>query len=237
MKYVLFLLLLNTILLGCSIHQIDLEPTRSIDSEPTRLIHSDPSSTPPIFTHLPLKQTLNNTTWHLLYAEIKGERQNLHSYERYWISFSEKEIRIYDGCNGRWYESEDENLIYIADEDGHFELPKKGTESSFTMTLEGCMPMLHQIGDQIERVELLQFMPRLKEIVAYEIQDDQLWLYYPESKENILVLSQEWPGTPEPQATYRSSVITVTPAPTFPPEPTLTAGPTKPPPTPRTPYP
>jgi hypothetical protein len=167
-----------------------------------------------IATPNPAGQILDGTSWVLDHAILEGEVRTLLEHEIFEIDFLATSVGIYDGCNYMEYENVNGGPIYVAAENGEFAFP--WGLATITSTLVDCML---EASGQFYDIDGPDFMPEFHDIVAYELGEEQLLLYYPDDRRNILVFRDE---SAEPQP---------------PEEPTQAPGPTLTPATPLTPYP
>jgi hypothetical protein len=162
-------------------------------------------------------QILDGTSWVLDHALIDGALRILMSHETFEIKFLARSVRIYDGCNHMEYENRNHQPVYVAAENGDFAFPQG--QSVVTSTAVGCYLVDTESG-QGHDLDGPDFMPEFEDIIAYELSEEQLLLYYPEDKRNVLVFKSmitEQQPTDEPTQTPQ---LTVTMGPTQTPVPT-----------------
>ena len=259
MKKWLFYLAVYVILVGCAPGDI-ITIERPSDSDPspahTATPHSPPSETA---TKVPLRETvtpdpagqiLDGTSWVLDHHLIEGEVRELKNYETLVISLEPERVGIYDGCNRGGYENKNGRPIYAATEKGEFVFPLGEWEAdgaysiTYSTTELACFAIDEETGEE-HPIGIQNFRPLFAQLVAYELSDDQLLLYYPEDKRNALVFEvrivEPWPAETPIQTTER--IITARPTQTAGPTPELQApllgypSPLTPYPPPVTPYP
>ena len=231
-----FCLALYVILVGCTPGDI-ITIERLLQSDPL-LAHTATSHLPPTetATNVPLRETvtpdpagqiLDGTSWVLTHYLIEGEVRELKNYEALVMSFGPDRVGIYDGCNRGGYFNKTGRPTYAATEKGEFVFPlgERDADGAYSIAYSTtelyCYVADEETGEE-RQISIQNFRPLFEQLVAYELRDDQLLLYYPEDKRNALVFE----------------VRIVEPQPTETPEPTMTAGPTRTPgPTPDLPTP
>lgn len=197
MKNFLYLLALYVLVIGCApgnstiSKQLLFEPpVISPESAPEET--ATKRSLREVVTPNPDGQILDNTNWVLEYAIIDGERRELKAHETLKLYFKPDRVSIYDGCNYGSYGGENGRSSYIAAENGDFVLPwvlpqEDGTyETTFVSRSADCHLIDDESGER-HRIGIPEFVPPYEEIVAYELNPDQLLLYYPEDRRNVLV--------------------------------------------------
>jgi len=119
---------------------------------------------------------LTNSRWKFDRYVMDGVElaDNLHGE---WIEFEEITWIGFDGCNrvGGGFKT---------NEEGDF-LANLGYS-----TLVLC-PDIYAINEEDQSVEEAEFIKALERVVEFEIQDEYLWLFYPEDERNALVFSPE----------------------------------------------
>ena len=134
----------------------------------------------------PAGQILDDTKWELDHAIIAGETRPLMSHETFEVNFSAKSVQMYDGCNHIWYENKNGRASYVATENGDFTFP--WGNPTHNSTLIDCAIVNEETG-QVYQGGGPDFMPDFEDIVAYELNAEQLLLYFPEDKQNVLVFN------------------------------------------------
>ena len=234
MKRWLFSLVVTVILVGCAPGDV-IVIERPSDSDslhpvmPTPMPNKTATNVPlwQTVTPNPAGQILDGTSWVLDHHLIEGEVRELKYYETLLISFGPHGAGIDDGCNLGGFENTNGGPVYAATEKGEFVLPFRevaanGSYSVIYRTTElACYATDEETGEK-HLLGIRNFMPLFQQLVAYELRDDQLLLYYPEDKQNALVF-QAW--TIEPRPTEIPKPIRII-------GPTSTPGPTYIPPTP-----
>ncbi len=189
MKKLLFILALYVVIVGCTPGNLASPPQSLLESPVTD------REMPPVetATKLPLKmivtpnpagQILDNTNWVLEYAVIDGERRELKAHETLKLYFKPDRVSIYDGCNYGGYDGENGRSSYVAAENGDFVLPwvlaqEDGTyETTFVSRTADCY-LINEESEERHRIGIPEFMPEYEDIVAYELNPNQLLLSLP----------------------------------------------------------
>lgn len=137
-------------------------------------------------------QILANTHWKLDHAIIDGEVRGLKDYESFSFHFHSETISFSDGCNHGWIENNNDGPVYVAGDDGEFIFPYfegegvDANETTIRTTLIGCSITDKESGE-VHEMGPPGFMPPFEDLVAYELNEGQLRLYFPEDKRNVLV--------------------------------------------------
>ncbi len=159
----------------------------------------------------PAGQILDYTGWELKYAIINGELEELKAHEVLKIYFNPDSVGLYDGCNHMSYRYAGGRPGYVATENGEFIYPLKESkeDGAYDGVVRGivrvstelyCFQVDEESGEEIT-ISVPEFLPPYENIVAYELSADQLHLYYPENKQNVLVFERL---TIQPQPTETS---------------------------------
>ena len=259
MKKWFYYLAVYVILIGCTPGDI-ITIERPPDSDPLLANTATPPSPPTeTATNVPLRETvtpdpagqiLDGTSWVLDHYLIAGEVRELKNYETLVISFEPERVGIYDGCNRGGYSNKNGRPIYAATGKGEFVFPLGEWEAdgaysiTYSTTDLACFAIDEETGEE-HPIGIQNFRPLFAQLVAYELSDDQLLLYYPEDKRNALVFKTRIvePRPSETPIQISEPIIMARPTQTAAPAPELQAplsgypSPLTPYPPPATPYP
>lgn len=230
LKKTISTLILLVIIMGCATeNHVSQQPPPSLKgtATPSALKRVTPvTPTRMMVTPNPDGQILDDTRWVLDHAILNEELRDLKDYEYFRIDFKHDSVGIYDGCNQGSYKNSSGLPSYIATDNGEFVLPFKelGEDSRYTTSFGSTMKMCFHVDEESGERHPIgppDFVPPFTDIIGYyELSADQLHLYYPEDRENVLVFEQV-PNQPHP-----TEVPTQTPEPTMTLTITVTASPT-----------
>ncbi len=232
MKKLFFYLAIYAILIGCAPSDV-IVAERPSTSNALRPVTPTPIPSQTA-TNVPLRETvtpnpdgqiLDGTSWMLDHHIIEGEVRELKKYEVLSLYFRPNTVGTYDSCNHGGYGNQNGRPAYAATDKGEFVFPLDertvdGEYSILYWTTElYCFVVDEETGEE-HAVGIENFRPLFEQLIAYELRNDQLLLYYPEDKRNALVFRFIEPRPTETPWPTETPLPTRTPGPSPTPEPT-----------------